>query len=189
MRRIRNPVYGSTVTWVRIPPSPPSTCPIRDRDSIDVVNRALTARFCVLGSGLVRGHIPTIARFLAEVSSREFRQFGTNSLQFPVVRRLAPCSAVGIETRESLPLPAAELSNFWCLFLTSLSIPSSPITPAYRRKICDQRSSPVCFVAPRSQLGRLPDRCDGRQRQGAPCVSRSNGRAYPPKLIARLRCN
>ena len=25
MRRIRNPVYGHTVTWVRIPPSPPET--------------------------------------------------------------------------------------------------------------------------------------------------------------------
>ncbi len=25
MRRIRNPVYGSTVPWVRIPPSPPKT--------------------------------------------------------------------------------------------------------------------------------------------------------------------
>src|SRR5450759_1769958 len=25
MRRIRNPVYGYAVTWVRIPPSPPDT--------------------------------------------------------------------------------------------------------------------------------------------------------------------
>src|SRR5689334_16856377 len=26
MRRIRNPVYGFTVPWVRIPPSPPEKC-------------------------------------------------------------------------------------------------------------------------------------------------------------------
>jgi hypothetical protein len=76
MRRIRNPVYGYAVTWVRIPPSPPSTCLIGDRDSIGIANRALVARFCVSGSELVRRHIPTIARFRAEVSGPEFPQFG-----------------------------------------------------------------------------------------------------------------
>ena len=93
--RIRNPVYGYAVTWVRIPPSPPSVCPIRDRDSIGILNRAQWARFCVLGSELLRGHEPTIARFPAEVSGRELREFGARALQFAVVKRLAAVSAPG----------------------------------------------------------------------------------------------
>ena len=34
------------------------------------MNRAPVARFCVLESELFRAHVPTIARFLAEVSGR-----------------------------------------------------------------------------------------------------------------------
>src|SRR4051812_9497462 len=36
----------------------------------------LVARFCVLGSELLRAHKPTIARFREEVSGLEFPQFG-----------------------------------------------------------------------------------------------------------------
>jgi hypothetical protein len=51
------------------------------------------ARFCVLGSGLLRGNNPTIARFRAEVSSSELQQFGASNLQFAVVKRFARVSA------------------------------------------------------------------------------------------------
>jgi hypothetical protein len=89
MRRIRNPVYGYAVTWVRIPPSPPSTCPIRDRDSIVIANRAVVARFCVSGSELLRRHIPTIARFRAEVSSLELPESGLRGELISNVKQLA----------------------------------------------------------------------------------------------------
>jgi len=52
------------------------------------VNRALVARFCVLGSGLLRGHNPTIARFRAEVSGPELRKFGLRVEPFWIVERL-----------------------------------------------------------------------------------------------------
>jgi len=52
----------------------------------------LVARFCVLGSELVRGHRPTIARFRSEVSSREFREFGAQRLHFALLARLAAVS-------------------------------------------------------------------------------------------------
>ena len=55
MRRIRNPVYGYAVTWVRIPPSPPSTCPIRDRDSIVIANRAPWRDFAFWGPNWFAG--------------------------------------------------------------------------------------------------------------------------------------
>jgi hypothetical protein len=57
------------------------------------------ARFCVLGSELLCGHIPTIARFEAEVSNSGFRQFGGQNLQFAIVKRLARVSAAGSEIR------------------------------------------------------------------------------------------
>jgi hypothetical protein len=41
------------------------------------------ARFCVLGSDLVRGHEPTIARFRAEVSGGELAKSGVGG-QEPV---------------------------------------------------------------------------------------------------------
>ena len=44
-----NLLVSFSVTRVRILGAPPSVCPIRDRDSIDIANRALVARFCVLG--------------------------------------------------------------------------------------------------------------------------------------------
>ena len=34
MRRIRNPVYGFAVTWVRIPPSPPIPTPFNAGKSV-----------------------------------------------------------------------------------------------------------------------------------------------------------
>ena len=107
MRRIRNPVYGYAVTWVRIPPSPPWTCLIRDRDSIDDVNRAEQARFCVLGSELVRRHEPTFARFRAEVSGPKLSKFGAHNLRFSTLRRLARVSAPAIEIRSAFPRTAS----------------------------------------------------------------------------------
>jgi hypothetical protein len=51
------------------------------------------------GSELRRRHSPTIARFRAEVSSREFYEFGAQRLNFALVKRLAPASLPGLDLR------------------------------------------------------------------------------------------
>jgi hypothetical protein len=73
MRRIRNPVYGSTVPWVRIPPSPPYRLAIRDAVSGCAPNGA-ALRVGRLLPGLNRQEYSDLCRLLPIVSAGEFRQ-------------------------------------------------------------------------------------------------------------------
>jgi hypothetical protein len=59
---------------------------------MNLVNRALVARFCVLGTELALGHELTIARFRAEASSPELPKSGAHNLQSAIVKRLAGVS-------------------------------------------------------------------------------------------------
>lgn len=154
MRRIRNPVYGYAVTWVRIPPSPPSTCLVRDRDSIDIVNRALVARFCVLGSELLRADRPTFAPFRAEVSGRECGEFGAKSLQFTLVERLAWISAQCLQTRQCCTAASRSCSGrSRCCFATIRQCEGLMLLTPRDASPRSGRRSPPCYVEARSAQG------------------------------------
>jgi hypothetical protein len=106
-----NPHRSFAVTWIRIHNAPPSTCPIRDRDSIDVANRALWRDFAFWGPNWFVGTSGLLLDFGPKSPARDCASSAVSTCNFQLLS----------SWRES-PRQAASLA----LSLGCHSIPAEP---------------------------------------------------------------